>query len=146
MINKIKEILNNELPDSFNITVEDCHSIFNDKQIRIMFSPNTYKINQLSGQHPQIVSLLLNLEDLDLHPQIFVGNGGRRIYREIDPLHPREKYLAMVGIDIPFRRPKNTEEAVLRAIKRFAQNYIRTLKENKDVLRYKDVVDYSFLD
>ena len=52
----------------------------------------------------------------------------------------------MVGIDIPFRRPKNTEEAVLRAIKRFAQNYIRILKENKDVLRYKDVVDYSFLD
>ena len=64
MINKIKEILNNELPDSFNITVEDCHSIFNDKQIRIMFSPNTYKINQLSGQHPQIVSLLLELDEL----------------------------------------------------------------------------------
>jgi hypothetical protein len=104
---------------------------------------SNYEINRVSGQYPQYVSLMLDLSDMDLHTQVFGGNGGDRIYLIPDKNDPKEKYLAMAGRRIPFRKPKPNEKNVLDAIRRFAQNYRNTLVENRDRLMYQDVVNYD---
>jgi len=146
MKEKIIAILGKTLPKGFNIIVSEYNGFGNDKYLKIAFSPNTKQTNNVRGQYPQLVSLSLCLHNMTLQPQIYGGNGGKCIYREIDPNHPKEKYLAMVSVNVPFRKPKKEEKFVLAAIERFAINYIKTLKENKEKLRYKDIVDYSFLD
>jgi hypothetical protein len=146
MKSQIQDIVLSTLPESFYVILQKRKAIIsNDPQLLIAFAPNNYEINQVKGQHPQLVSLLLNMKTLELNTQVFGGNGGGNIYREPDPNHPKEKYLAMVGVKVPFRKPKQTQESVLRAIQLFCERYIQTLKDNKETLRYKDVVDYSFL-
>lgn len=146
MIDQIKTILETELPKGFNIIVSPYKSFYGSEHIKIMFSPNVEEINRVRGQFPQVVSLSLAVDKMELEGQIYGGNGGLCIYREIDPNHPKEKYLAMKSVKVPFRKPKKEGKFVLAAIKRFAQNYLKTLKDNREVLRYQDLVDYSFLD
>ena len=115
-----------------------------DTSIGIEFAANIININNLSGQKPQIVSLLLH-DDFDLNTQVFGGNGGGFIYRNINKEDPKEKYLAMKGVKIPFRKPKKEQKFVFNAIEKFAQNWVKALKDNFDALRYKDIVDYEKL-
>jgi hypothetical protein len=105
---------------------------------------DTYlKIAMAVPPKAQMVSLSLNLNDLVLQPQGYGGNGGQAIYREPNREDPNEKYLAMKGVRVAFRRPDCNEKAVLAAIERFALNYKKTLIENLKVLCSRDSVNYE---
>lgn len=143
MRNKIEKILRDVLPSKTHIIVKDIKSIFGAPQIMIAFAVSDYNINGVSGQKVQIVSLILNVDDMELYPQVFGGNGGQRIYRKPNLDDDKEKYLAMKSIKIPFRKPKQEEKFVLSAIKRFAENWLVAIKENKENLMYRDLVDYD---
>ena len=145
MKDQILEILKKELPKTFNIIVKEYQTCFGDHNIKIAFSPNAFEVNNVKGQFPQLVSLDLCLDDLDIHSQVFGCMGGQCIYKIPNIHDDREKYLCMKSIKIPFRRPKKQKENVLKAIEKFAQNYLKLMKENKDDLFYQDVIDYSFL-
>ena len=86
---------------------------------------------------------MLDLSTMDLHPQVFGGNGGQSIYRKPDLNHPKEKYLAMARIKIPFRTPQPNETAVLKAIENFCIRYKQALAENFNELLWHDIVDYD---
>ena len=141
LIEKIENILKGVLPSNTVIKVWE-YKIFS-RCIGILFHPEARTINNVSGQYPQVVSLSLNLENLELTTQVFGGNGGRCIYRNINKDNPKEKYLAMMSVKIPFRKPKPEEKFILNAIEKFAENWIKTLKENVEVLKYKDIVNYE---
>lgn len=142
---KIEQILDKVVP-SFYKGVSIRKNIFDTgNNIRIFIAASDYKINGVSGQFPQVVSLSLDLSDMDLHPQVYGGNGGQRIDREKDMNDPNEKFFAFSTIKIPFRTPQPNEKAVLYAIRRFAENYKKTLAENREVLLYQDIVDYDKL-
>ena len=139
----IESVLNEVLPQGTFIMVNEGKSIFSEPQIRIMIAASNYLINNVEGQRPLAVSLLLDLNDMELRPQVFGGNGGRRMYFNTDPNNPKHKFLAMSGIDLPFRKPNPNEKAILNAIKKFAENWLKTLRENKEFLMHTDKVDYS---
>jgi hypothetical protein len=142
---KIEQILDKVVP-SFYKGVSIHKNIFDTgNNIRIFIAASDYKINGVSGQLPQVVSLSLDLSDMDLHPQVYGGNGGQRVERKPNMNDPKEKYLAMKGVKVPFRTPQPNEKAVLDAIRRFAENYKKTLANNREVLLYQDVVDYDKL-
>ena len=144
MVTKIKNILTNILPENSNIIVSQRNNSFGGgAYIKIAFSPNTKQINDVRGQFAQVVSLKLQLDTLELTPQIFGGNGGKCIYRKPNLNNPKEKNLAMSRIVIPFRKPKTIEKNVLDAIKRFVENYIKALKENIDTLMHQNIIDYK---
>jgi len=141
LIPKIESILNLNLPKNAYRRVWK-RVCMGDTSIGIQFSASNYNINQVAGQKPQIVSLMLH-NDFELNTQVFGCNGGDRIYIQSNKEDRKEKYLAMKNIKIPFRKPKKEEKFVLSAIERFAQNWTKAIKENIDVLMYKDIVDYN---
>jgi hypothetical protein len=144
MKEKILEILKNTLPENTNIIIRERKGVFSGKpELMVGFSVGTHLINGVSDQYPQFVSLWLKLDTMEFTVQSFGGCGGGRIYRKPDMNNPNEKYLAMVGVKIPFRKPKPNEEAVLGAVERFAQNWLKALKDNIDVLQYSQYVDYK---
>lgn len=146
MKEKIENILKNALPEkAFFIVQERINSFDKSPQIAIFISASDNEIYRVKGQHPQLVSLLLDLKTMELYPQVFGGLGGQHIYRQPNKNEPKEKYLVMQSIKIPFRKPQPNEKAVLTAIEKFAKNWLTALKENKDVLMYKDLVDYNEL-
>ena len=51
----------------------------------------------------------------------------------------------MKSVKVPFRQPKKELKFVLNAICNFCDNYIKTLRENADVLTHPDMVDYKAL-
>jgi hypothetical protein len=140
---KIEKILKDELPGFYTFVRKRKNFIGETYYLQIGMAASNYEINRVSGQYPQYVSLMLDLSDMDLQTQVFGGNGGDRIYLIPDKNDPKEKYLAMAGRRIPFRKPKPNEKNVLDAIRRFAQNYRNTLVENRDRLMYQDVVNYD---
>lgn len=140
---KIEKILKDELPNFYTFVRKRKNFIGETYYLQIGMAASNYEINRVSGQYPQYVSLMLDLSDMDLHTQVFGGNGGDRIYLIPDKNDPKEKYLAMAGRRIPFRKPKPNEKNILDAIRRFAQNYRNTLLENRQRLMYQDVVNYD---
>jgi len=142
---KVMEILEANLPQSFYKTCTIRKSCFSDEYLKIFFAANDHDINRVAGQKPQACSLSLDLTTLELQTQIFGGMGGQIIYRQPNRDDRREKYLAMAGVRVPFRKPKTELPCVLKAIEKFCLNYIKTLKENLDVLQYQEFVDYSVL-
>lgn len=140
---KIEKILKDELPGFYTFVRKRKNFIGETYYLQIGMAASNYEINRVSGQYPQYVSLMLDLSDMDLHTQVFGGNGGDRIYLIPDKNDPKEKYLAMAGRRIPFRKPKPNEKNVLDAIRRFAQNYRNTLVENRDRLMYQNYVNYD---
>lgn len=142
---KVSKILQNNLPVSAWKEVAERTSMFKEPYIRIMFAANDHAINNVSGQFPQCVSLRLDVNSLELDTQVYGGNGGGVIYRKPNLKDPKEKYLAMKNVKVPFRKPKKTEQATLKAVERFCQRWVQTLKDNRDVLKYQDIVDYDTL-
>lgn len=142
---KIEAILEKVVPNFYHRVWTYKNYFGEGKNLGILIAASDYAINGVRGQFPQAVSLTLDLSSLELHPQIFGGNGGQSIYRNPNMNDPKEKYLAMKSVKIPFRTPTKEEGAVLKAIEKFAENYKKTLKENIDVLRYTDIVDYDAL-
>jgi len=145
LISKINAILQKEVPNFFYSVTKTKSYFGNEEQIAIKIAASDYEINNVRGQYPQLVSLLLNVNTMDLNVQVFGGNGGQRIYRDINPNDPKEKYYAMIGIKVPFRTPQKNEKAVLNAIQKFVQNYKQALRDNIQTLRYKNNVDYETL-
>tara|TARA_R110001592_G_C13090638_1_gene743406 strand:+ start:1082 stop:1525 length:444 start_codon:yes stop_codon:yes gene_type:complete len=143
MKTKIEELLSKTLPDGTFIKVKERKHFDGEPYLAILWHPSDHQINNVKGQYPQVVSLRLDTESMDLMTQCFGGMGGQRIYKNPDPEHPKEKYLAMVGIKIPFRKPKKEEKFVLNAIKKFSENYIKLMRENIEDLRYKDLINYE---
>lgn len=143
MKTQIEAVLAKELP-GFYTNVSEC-SILRTPFIHIRIAAKDYNINGVRDQKPQSVGLSLDLNDLELVTQSFGCSYGGRIYRNPDKTHPRECFLAMVGVKVPFRQPQRTEKAVLAAIERFCRNYKQTLIDNLEVLRYQDIVDYKSL-
>lgn len=145
LVDAISAKLTEKLGDRFPYAVYERTSCLGGKSICLWIACSTHEINRVQDQRPQMVSLMLNMKDLELRPQIFGGNGGQCIYRQPNMEDPKERYLAMKSVKIPFRRPKNTPEAVVECIGKFADNYIKALNDNYEVLRYKDIVDYDML-
>ena len=143
MKEKVFELLKNLLPKQAYFEVTTRKKFYGGEYLKIAFAVSAYCINDVRGQMVQVVSLMLDLDTLELHPQVYGGNGGQRIYRKPKMDDSKEKYLAMVGIKIPFRKPKQEEKFVLSAIERFANNWVKLLKENKDQLMYQDLIDYD---
>ena len=140
---EIKDILKAKLGDKFVYNVSKQTNFFGGDYIQIWMACSMIDINEVRGQKPQVVSLSLDIETLELAPQVFAGNGGQRIYRKPNLEDPSEKYLAMKGVKVPFRKPQPTKEKVKESIAKFADNYIKTLRENKATLKYQDIVDYD---
>ena len=145
LITKINAILQKEVPNFFHSVTKTKSYFGNEEQIAIKIAASDYEINNVRGQYPQLVSLLLNVDTMELNVQVFGGNGGQRIYRDINPNDPKEKFYAMIGIKVPFRTPQKNEKAVLSAIQKFVQNYKQALRDNIQTLRYKNNVDYETL-
>lgn len=135
LIIKIEEAIRKEVPSTTVVRVFEYNNIIPSLQIRIFVPGPT--IHGVPGQFIQMVLLVLDLEDMELRAAI------QRITRKVNPNHPREKNLAQVGVKIPFRKPAQEEEAVIRACARFAKRWVEALKENVDVLMYQDLVDYK---
>jgi len=143
MRTKIETILNEVLPEKCYRKVWNTKTFYGTPQIGIAFSISDYDINNVRNQKIQIVSLILDLNEMELTPQCFGGCGGQSIYRKPNLELRDEKYLAMKSIKIPFRKPKGEEKFILAAIKRFAENWLKALKENREVLMYQEYVNYD---
>jgi hypothetical protein len=143
MTTEIKSILEKELPkNSWKLVTKGSH-FDGSPYLKIAFAVSDYDINNVRGQKIQCVSLILDLTTLELQSQVFGGNGGQSIYRKPNMEHPREKYLAMKSVKIPFRMPKKEQKFVYNAIRKFAQNWVKSLTENIDELMYQDKVNYK---
>lgn len=144
MQNEILEILMKTLPNGFTYNVQESKNFLgNGTYLKIWAAISNTNINNVTGQKPQIVSLMLDNTTLELHPQVFGGNGGQSIYRKPNLNDPKEKYLAMKSVKIPFRTPQKEKQKVLAAVERFFKNYLAALKENKENLMYQDLVNYN---
>jgi hypothetical protein len=143
MIEKIKNILDEVLPANAFRYVGLSSGSFGGDYIKIGIAASDLNIHQVAGQKPQLVSLMLHLDDMELHPQCFGGNGGQSIYRMPNLELREEKYLAMKNVKIPFRQPKREEKFILATIRKFAENWLQALKDNKEVLMYQDLVNYD---
>ena len=145
LLQSIKDKMAEKLSAGFPHAVYESNGAFGGKYICLWIACSTHEINRVQGQRPQMVSLMLDLKDMELRPQVFGGNGGQCIYREPDRNNPMERHLAMKSVKVPFRKPKGTPEAVVECVGRFCDAYIKTLNDNYDQLRYKDVVEYDKL-
>lgn len=144
MKTEILEILQKTLPIGFCYNVQESKNcIGSGSYLKIWAAISEKNINNVTGQKPQIVSLMLDLTDLDLHPQVFGGNGGQCIYRKPNLEDRSERYLAMKSVKIPFRKPQPKKENILAAIERFFKAYLLALKENKENLMYQNIVNYN---
>lgn len=143
METKILELLRKILPSKTNIIVKHYEGWFGGSFTKIMFSVSNHEIHQVKEQFPQVVSLLLDKKTLELSVQIFGGMGGNHIYRKPNMDDPKEKYLAMKSVKIPFRTPKKEEKNVLECIERFGKNWLQALKDNKNELMYQNIVNYD---
>lgn len=145
--NQIELILNNKLPNFAIKVIERKNFIGNGTYLAILIASTMDKtIHNVDNQYPDFCSLRLD-SDLTLETQHYGGCGGGSLYRNIDKNNADEKYLAMKNVKVGFRKPQQTEKAVLNAISKFADNYLKTLKEIQamGLLRYTDLVDYSKL-
>ena len=144
MQTEILDILQKTLPPTFVYdAIERKQPLGNGSYIKIWAAASNIDINNVQGQKPQVVSLCLDIDTLELYPQIFGGNGGQCIYRKPNLEDSSEKYLAMKSVKIPFRKPQKEKSKVLAAIEKFFKNYVNTLKENKENLMYQNIVDYN---
>lgn len=134
LIQNIEKTVNDVLPKGAHRIVEKM-KILGEYSIGITFAASDDLIHRVPGQFPQKVSLLI-----PYWGELKVIN--QFIYVKPDP----GKNLAMQSVKIPFRKPKEGDgEAILRAIKRFAERWVQALKDNRDKLMYSDLVDYEKL-
>jgi hypothetical protein len=142
MTNTIESLIKGIAPNA-HIIVQERNSHFSGSYIQIIVAASDYEINRVKGQFPACVSLSLNPKTMDLGVQIYGGMGGNIIYRKPNMDDPSERYYAMKGIKIPFRRPKPNEASVLKTIAKFVENWKEAIKENLPVLCHNDAVDYE---
>ena len=142
MTNTIESLIKRIAPNA-HVIVQERNGAFSGTYIKIVVAASDYEINRVGGQFPACVSLSLNPATMDLCVQIYGGMGGNIIYRKPNMDDPSERYLAMKGIKIPFRRPKPNEASVLKTIAKFVENWKEAIKENLPVMCHNDAVDYE---
>ena len=141
--NKVKEIVKNNIPSEFYININQSKKFYGGEYLQIFIGASDHDINNVKNQKPQAVSLSLDFDTLELQTQSYGGMGGGSITRQPDKEHPKEKYLVMKSVKVPFRKPKKTEKAVFKAIERFCNRYVQLLKDNVEILTHQDLVNYE---
>lgn len=129
---KISDLLKRTLPHGVYTSVEP-YKMMSSNYLAIKFAASDHLINGVKGQRPEAVSLSLN-DKLELQSQAFGGTGGNIIYTK-----------GFKTLKIPFRKPQPNEKSVLQAIENFAKSWVKTLKDNIDILSHQDIVDYKTL-
>jgi len=137
---KIEQILKEELPNAFTRVVER-KAFYGEPYLAIHIAASDYKINNISGQFPAHCSLMLL--GLGLEVQVYGGSGGNRILRFPRVELQKEKYLCYGSEKVKFRRPQRKEAAVLRAIRKFAQNWKSVIGSVISELPHSKEVDYA---
>ena len=126
---QIQELFDKKLSHTgFKYAVTFVQNSFGGDYLKMWIACSENNIHGITGQLPQVVSLMLNLSTRELHPQIFGGNGGQCIVRMPNLNDPSEKYLAMKSVKVPFRTPKKEDPKILNAIEKFIDNYINVSK------------------
>lgn len=145
LVGKIETILSGLKQGGF-LTIVQPYSIMGDERIKIAIATSDKLINGVRGQYPDLISFSLD-KDLNLQAQSFGGSGGGSLYRNINPENSDERYLAMKSVKVSFRKPQQTEKAVLGALERLTINYYETLLtfKRQGLLRYADLSDYDNL-
>lgn len=139
LLDKIINIVDSNIPKSaYRSIFEKTNSFSKEDKIIIKFATSDYNINNVSGQHPHRVGLLLNLVTMELDCVNFGGMGRRSVYRQPNKELREEKYLAMFGEKVPFRKPQKTEKAVLKAIEKFTKNWVALIVMHEKTILYKD--------
>jgi len=140
---KVEKIIRETLPESFYITVSQHKNTFSGEYIKIVMAVSNYELHNVRGQFPQVVSMCLEVDTMELYTQIYGGMGGQCITRKPNKLDPNESWLAQKSVKVPFRKPKAEEKFVLAAIKKFAENFYLMLVENVEVLTSQEYCDYK---
>lgn len=143
---QIEGILKAELPRFYgNVKLSKYTRSSGEREyMHIQIAASDHEINNVKCQYPQYVSL--HLEEGTLSICQYGGMGGQYIDLIPNKEDPKECYLAIKRLKIPFRKPKQgDQEAILKAIRKFCQNYKAALIENKARLYNSDIVDYDYL-
>jgi hypothetical protein len=111
------------------------YQFLNEPCVSIQMGCKDHLINGVAGQRPQQVALTYGYGELKSHYPV--------VYRQPDRTKDDEKYLAMRGVKVPFRKPRAGKE--LEAVRKFAKAYKETLRSNVDTLMYQEYVDYKTL-
>lgn len=142
----IETIVKNNVPATAYVEVtERVWPIDKKPYIRIAIAANDHQIHNVHRQFPQLVQLAFYPESGLLRVANFDGMGERSVWLKPNKEDPKEKYLAMVSKRISFRTPKPNEAAISKAIGNFAKRWTQELKDNRDRLKYQDIVDYDTL-
>jgi hypothetical protein len=112
--------------------VQSNHVIGEEFYLKIVIACNDYKINQNEGQYPQRIQLMCNGK-YELQPFNFASMGSQYVS------------LKHENIKIPFRKPRKTEESVVKAFEKFIIAYKQTIYDNMPNLAHQDKVDYKSL-
>lgn len=143
---KVIETLKNNLPAEIIFSVDIRTKVFSKGQfLKISIRTSDKLINGCEGMYPDHISL--TLDTLNLEFQIFGCSGGQWLYRKTDKNIPKERYNALGSEKITFRKPKPTEEAVLKALGVICERYVAMLQDfkNRGLLQYENYTNYSFL-
>lgn len=126
---EVYAVIERQLPAGFsNIMVTNQRFTLGGEFIKIIVSAGYTgeTINDVHGQYPHAISLLLDVKTLELSVQAYELNGGSRL-----KLKPKEgSYLAYDKVFVPFRKPKKVKKNVYSAIEKFIQRYIKLSHEN----------------
>jgi hypothetical protein len=144
---KIEDVINKVLPQGFYVNVVRRKEFFSANDcLNIHIATSNKCINRVQGQYPDHVSLYLDSK-LELKVQMYGCSGGNRVLVKPNLDDPREKYMAFGARKVSFRKPKNTEESVLKAIETFATKYLEILKTEYVAgnLCYDELSDYANL-
>jgi hypothetical protein len=76
MKEQITAILARVIPNAFSVVTEYKYKFSGKNEIKIIIAATNDEINRVRGQYPACVSLLLELETMQLQTQIFGGMGG----------------------------------------------------------------------
>ena len=129
---KFEIILAKHLPNFYWKIVQRNHVIGEEFYLKIVIACNDYKINQNEGQYPQRIQLMCNGK-YELQPFNFASMGSQYVS------------LKHENIKIPFRKPRKTEESVVKAFEKFIIAYKQTIYDNMPNLAHQDKVDYKSL-
>lgn len=109
----IQNLLDNSLPKGFVGEVSKFKTLGGSLALKIKLSAGDWEHDG--------VSLALWYDHKELAIQGFAGHGGGSFFRKPNREDPKEKYLAFGRVKVPFRKPKFKEDAVYRAVERFAR-------------------------
>lgn len=145
IIAEFQKIAQKTIP-KFNVTIKKYKSFDGSFDIAIHFRTSDFIIDR-HNDNPEFASYILLMDSMELQEQGFGGLGGGRVTRKPNPNNPDEKYLAMKGEKIPFRKPQPNIKAIYKAFEKLCIAYKDTVKKIYDMglLRYPDSTDYSKL-